>query len=142
MMYKMMKWWGGKPSSIWSEYIQQYSQRGDIVLDPFCGRGVGVIESVRLGRKAIGIDLNPMAIFQCKMISGTLNIEEFEKTWTKVKNDLFNIERKSGLFHTTCVKCGKSARLGTLNRDNGNPYALYYYCTCENKALQIGRAHV
>ena len=137
MMYKMMKWWGGKPHSIWSEYIERYSKKGDVVLDPFCGRGVGVIESARLGRKAIGMDMNPIAIFQTRMISQKLDIEKFKLDWDKMKKILSDIEDKSGLFHTKCVKCKQNARLGTMNRDDGIPYRIFYYCKCTaKKALE------
>jgi DNA modification methylase len=40
-----------------SHYLLSVSKEGDIVLDPFCGSGVTVIESLKLGRKAIGVDL-------------------------------------------------------------------------------------
>jgi len=79
MMYKIMKYWGRTPHNIWAEYIEKYSKKGDVILDPFCGSGVGVIEAVKNGRKAIGVDLNPIAIFQANMIAKNLNIELFEK---------------------------------------------------------------
>ena len=133
MMYKMMKWWGGKPHNIWSEYIERYSKKNDIVLDPFCGRGVGVIESARLGRKAIGVDMNPIAIFQTKILSSKLDIDTFKLEWDKMKQILVDIEECSGLFHTKCIKCKQNARLGTMNRDNGTPYRIFYYCKCTPK---------
>jgi len=42
--------------------IEKYSRRGDVVLDPFCGSGTVLLESMLLGRNSIGIDLNPLAI--------------------------------------------------------------------------------
>lgn len=41
--------------------INKYSHPGETVLDPFCGSGVVPLESLLLGRKAIGNDLNPYA---------------------------------------------------------------------------------
>lgn len=38
-----------------------WSKRGDIVLDPFCGRGTTIFESLLNGRRAIGCDINPVA---------------------------------------------------------------------------------
>jgi site-specific DNA-methyltransferase (cytosine-N4-specific) len=40
---------------------------GELVVDPYCGSGTTLVESVMLGRKALGIDLNPLAA----LISGT-----------------------------------------------------------------------
>lgn len=84
IMYKIMKWWGGKPHNMWSKYIEVYSQEGDIVLDPFCGRGVGAIESAKMGRSAIGVDLNPIAIFQSEMISANIEVEKIRKEWWNI----------------------------------------------------------
>ena len=130
MMYKMMKWWGGKPSNIWSEYINRYTKKGDIVLDPFCGRGVGVIESVRNKRKAIGVDLNPIAIFQTRMISTSLDIEKFKDEWLKIKDELNQSEKESGFFTTLCSTCKKNTRLTTVNWNKDQPYKIVYVCPC------------
>lgn len=43
--------------------IKSLSHAGDTVLDPFCGSGTTVLEALKLGRNAIGIDLNPIATF-------------------------------------------------------------------------------
>lgn len=42
--------------------ISQWSHPGDLVLDPFCGCGTTILESILLGRPAIGIDNNDVAI--------------------------------------------------------------------------------
>ncbi|MEM5793065.1 MAG: DNA methyltransferase [Candidatus Aenigmatarchaeota archaeon] len=42
--------------------ILRYSNKGDLVLDPFVGSGTTLIECKLLGRKGIGIDINPDAI--------------------------------------------------------------------------------
>lgn len=39
-----------------------WSNEGDVVLDPFSGRGTTAFESLLNGRKAIGIDVNPVAV--------------------------------------------------------------------------------
>ena len=132
MMYKMMKWWGGKPQNIWSEYIKCYTEEGDVVLDPFCGRGVGVIEAVRNRRNAIGVDLNPIAIFQTRMISTELNLEQFKKEWSKLKVELEKSEKECGFFVTQCLLCKKSARLVTTNREKA-PYSVVFLCPCTKR---------
>jgi hypothetical protein len=43
------------------EYIRNYSQANDVVLDPFGGSGVTVVESAMLHRRGIHVDINPLA---------------------------------------------------------------------------------
>lgn len=45
------------------EVILQYTRPGDVILDPFVGGGTSIVEAVAVGRRAIGIDLNPIATF-------------------------------------------------------------------------------
>lgn len=42
--------------------ILKYSDRGDLILDPFIGSGTTAIEAKLLGRKCVGLDINPEAI--------------------------------------------------------------------------------
>ena len=41
--------------------ISLLTKPGDIVLDPYCGSGTTLVESAVLHRRAIGVDLNPLA---------------------------------------------------------------------------------
>ncbi len=46
--------------------IQKVSKNGETILDPFCGSGAVLVESIISGRNAIGVDLNPIAILLAK----------------------------------------------------------------------------
>jgi hypothetical protein len=59
-----------------AEYIKNYSKPGDLVLDPFGGSGVTAVEALMNGRKAINIDLNPMAIFLVEALLTTTTIRQ------------------------------------------------------------------
>lgn len=51
-----------KPEKLLERIIKASSNKGDIVLDPFCGCGTACVVAQRLGRKYIGIDINEEAI--------------------------------------------------------------------------------
>lgn len=42
--------------------IQRYTKPGDLVLDPMVGSGTSLIEARLLGRRGIGVDVNPQAL--------------------------------------------------------------------------------
>ncbi len=41
-------------------FIQRYTGKGDVVLDPFCGRGTVPLEATLMERRAIATDINPV----------------------------------------------------------------------------------
>lgn len=46
------------PVDLPSWFIKLFTQRGDIVLDPFIGSGTTAVAAIELGRKYVGIDIN------------------------------------------------------------------------------------
>jgi len=65
--------WGGaasEPVHRWFRYREGFSpalisalQLGDRLLDPFCGSGSIMVGAAQLGRRAVGVDVNPLATF-------------------------------------------------------------------------------
>lgn len=49
------------PPGIPRYFIEQFTEPGDVVLDPFSGRGTAPLEACVSGRIGIGIDLSPLA---------------------------------------------------------------------------------
>lgn len=43
--------------------IREFSRPGDLVLDPYMGGGTTIVESLALGRTAVGNDLNSLSVF-------------------------------------------------------------------------------
>lgn len=55
--------------------IQELSSIGDTVMDPFAGSGTALVEALRLGRNAIGIDANPLSELICRAKSSKIEEE-------------------------------------------------------------------
>jgi DNA modification methylase len=55
-----------KPEALLKRIIEASSNKGDIVLDPFCGGGTTIAVAHQLGRKWIGIDVSPIACNKMK----------------------------------------------------------------------------
>ena len=49
-----------KPVSLFEHYIRNSSDPGDIVLDPFAGSAATLVAALRSGRRAVGIELDPV----------------------------------------------------------------------------------
>src|SRR6185503_19441340 len=49
------------PAAMAHAFIARYSRPGDVVLDPFSGRGTAPLQAVAEGRIGVGNDLNPFA---------------------------------------------------------------------------------
>jgi DNA modification methylase len=52
-------YWGNFVPQIPNQMLRRYTRPGDWVLDPFAGSGTTLIEAQRLGRNALGIELQP-----------------------------------------------------------------------------------
>jgi len=78
-----------------NEYIKNYSKPSDLVLDPFGGSGVTVIEALMTGRKGINIDLNPMAVFLVKSLIAPVRRIDFINAFNEVKIKYLKYEPKT-----------------------------------------------
>jgi len=55
-------YWGNFIPQIPNQMIRRYTKKGDWVLDTFAGCGTTLIEAQRLGRNALGIELQPAVV--------------------------------------------------------------------------------
>ena len=55
-----------KPEKLLTLLIKSFTNRGDLVLDPFCGSGTACVVAKRFGRNFIGCDINPNAVKEAK----------------------------------------------------------------------------
>jgi len=93
-IYSMHKYWSKKPNNIIRDFILKYSKANEIVVDPFCGSGISITESIFTKRKAIGIDINPSAIFITKQMLRKVSSKEllnaFKQIESKCKDEINN----------------------------------------------------
>lgn len=78
-IYHIHKWWATRLGSVfraivlaalnpsgvdtWKSFYQRHRLAGKIVLDPFMGSGTTLGETIKLGAKAVGCDVNPVSTF-------------------------------------------------------------------------------
>ena len=61
-IHSMCSYLGGYPPKVPRELMQRWVGPRSTVLDPFCGSGTTLVEEKLLGRRSIGVDLNPLAV--------------------------------------------------------------------------------
>lgn len=128
-MYLMHKYWARKPHNVVQEYIKIYSKKGEIVFDPFAGSGPTAIESLRLGRKTIGLDLDPMSIFITKCTVLPVKLEDLIDAFNSIEKDIKkNIDN---LYKSKCPDCKKEIIYDAMIWVDGTPREIRYTCDCQ-----------
>ena len=81
------------PEAFVRRNVLAWSKRGDVILDPFSGRGTTVLESLLNGRSAIGCDTNPVAVCLSRAKADPPKLRD-------ILNRIAALERASKRFHT------------------------------------------
>ena len=120
---KLVRYWGRKPPSMVSRYIEEFTNEGELVLDPFGGSGNIVRTALALGRRAIYVDLNPFAKLIAESTILGCSPEELEEAIEaitqekelKIKTEEGRITKVSRekLFSIKCP-CGKSVEVNSI----------------------------
>jgi DNA methylase len=58
--------------------IERFSKPGDVILDPFMGSGTTMVEACVSGRRAVGCDINSLAVFLSKLKTTVFTAGEIE----------------------------------------------------------------
>lgn len=105
--FKMHKYWASKPWYVVKEYINHFTKKGDIILDPFCGSGVVGVEALASRRKVVLNDLNPMAIFITRNTCySPVDLESFRREFLRIKKNIKNEIMSLYLLEEACQICG------------------------------------
>ena len=97
--YKIHKYFARRPWNVFSEIIKSFSNENEIILDPFCGGGVTLYEGLKLKRKVIGYDLNPLSVFIINnMVSKGDNIKQLFESFKSVIEKLGSLYEEYYFF--------------------------------------------
>jgi len=150
--YKIHKYFARRPWNVFEQLVQNFSGENEIVLDPFCGGGVTVYESIRKGRRVIGCDLNPLSIFVVRnMVKKNILNSDFITAIDDLKkylvflNDSFMQFTHEGIEHQTewCevafkVKCNVCNEPTLLSNEFKTKNGLY---KCMNPKCETHNTH-
>lgn len=99
-LYAFHKYWGKKPAEPLRYLIEHISPKGGLVVDPFLGSGISVLEAIQLRRRAVGIDVNPAAVRISRLLavapSAKVVRAALSAVATKTRDQIFESYRTSG----------------------------------------------
>lgn len=101
-LYNFHKYWGKKPSEPLAFAIEQLSNEGETVFDPFVGSGIVARESLLRNRRFIGFDVNPVAVELTRLIVSPPNCEELNTAFRFVEKSV-----KSGIEDSYRLQDGR-----------------------------------
>lgn len=151
-IYHVHKWWAQRLGSVFraiiigafaganDDVLQMFYKRTRfpkrVVFDPFMGSGTSVGEAIKLGARAIGRDINPVAVQSCKVglrrHDRVLLLDEFERIRDDVASSLtpfYRAEDGSTVLyffwvkHVLCRACSKPVDLFSSYVFARNAYA-------------------
>ncbi|WP_373049050.1 DNA methyltransferase [Vulgatibacter sp.] len=116
---RIHKWEARKDLGVVSAWIEAGSAPGDLVVDPFMGSGTAPIAAARLGRRAIGIDINPLAVELARLLAAPPEVDAvragFRRVGDRLRGDgartLPGLGALRDLYAAACPCCGAAAEL-------------------------------
>ena len=128
-IYGMHKYWGKKPFNIISNFIIENTEKGDVVLDSFCGSGVTAIEALRINRRSVAFDINPVAINIARASMEPVDVRKLDAEFKAIKHELENVI--NSLYATKCPLCGKESTVTHVIWTGDEPQEVWYKCSCK-----------
>src|SRR5580692_11344327 len=87
-MYVWHKYWSRKTWNVEGEGIRTYCPPNEIVLDPFADSGAVAIEAARNNRRAIVVDLNPVANLITEVTLRPLDLVKFKEAFDRIETEV------------------------------------------------------
>lgn len=121
--------------------IRHFTDKGDVVLDPFCGSGMTGIAAQRQERKALLCDLSPAATFIASNMNTPVDAEEYMRAVQMLLKRANWLNKN--LYTTTCRECGKPAKIlytvwsyGLLCSECGQEFVLWDVARDERETVK------
>ncbi|HJV44864.1 MAG TPA: DNA methyltransferase [Bacillota bacterium] len=131
-LYASHLYWSQKPYNICELLIKSLTNESDIVLDPFMGSGVTVVEAVLLGRKGVGVEINELPIF---IVDTILHHLQDPSLVESVLHDFAGLlERLKVNYETWSDECNEVGIIKKVIFDRESPFAepciteVHYQC--------------
>lgn len=121
-MYSIHKWWAKRLGTVfraislgstlnseentWSHFYDDRCGEGKVILDPFMGSGTTLGESIKLGIKPIGCDINPVSSFIVRQSLTRVSIDALEKELKNIEKDTSERIKK---YYKTTLPSGEEA---------------------------------
>lgn len=95
-VHSFHRYYGKLIPAIPSAFIKEFTKEGDLIFDPFSGSGTTAVESIKLKRNFIGIEINPLAQKIAEVKTSPLDkkvlLELNEKLMKIIKSNNFSID--------------------------------------------------
>jgi len=76
-----------------SALLDRYTRPGDLVLDPFVGSGTALVEASVLGRRSVGVDVDPVAVEVSRAKTRRYDVAKAHRASKKLLDQLLPFER-------------------------------------------------
>jgi hypothetical protein len=81
-----------QPFNVVGEYIRHFCPDDGLVADPFCGSGVTAIEALTSRRKAVCLDLDPLAVFITRMSCiAPVDLDAYWEAYRQIEQEIWSI---------------------------------------------------
>ncbi|WP_194841698.1 DNA methyltransferase [Clostridium butyricum] len=139
-LYKSHLYWSQKPFNICDILIESFSEDGDVILDPFMGSGVTIIQALnkKIKRRAVGVEINDVPVFIVKTLLSSYNYKQISEVILRFVD---KIKRLNSYYETKCQACGETGIIQKVIFDRADWKSqpelktICYKCTCNKKVL-------
>ena len=127
-LYRGLKYWGKKPHNIWRHIIEHNSNKSDVIYDPFAGSGLTFYESIKVNRKPVICDINPLTLFLVDVYSKNYDQEKIVKTVASILSKMKRTAFYKKNFTTNCSNCGETTDIYNYRCENNEAKSYSYKC--------------